>query len=113
MTRLEEENSVLQALIRVQAFVCLSATQLPDAASNALSCSRPEQLAKWHQAPVLLAAVQAARAGDARELAAAQRREQELTQDNSVLKARSPLLPHQHCDVRLQHAWHMKRSSPC
>lgn len=36
------------------------------------------------------AAKQAARAGDARELAAAQRREQDLTQDNSALKACLP-----------------------
>ena len=51
--------------------------------------------------------MQAARAGDARELAAAQRREQDLTQDNSALKARH--FQHLHAAM-----WEMLRTRvPC
>jgi len=92
MTRLEEENSVLQVLAGLNR---LRLSSVPGARLRC-RCHRhcsldPALLARpasRHQRWLGDPAVQAARAGDARELAAAQRREQDLTHDSSALKAR-------------------------
>ena len=90
MTRLEEENSVLQVLVCC-ALTFKTVEVIPVWTAGSEMCrsfssniTRIMTTVGYHLREG--SAVQAARAGDARELAAAQRREQDLSQNNSALK---------------------------